>query len=163
MQKENMRAKGKKFVSLFFIFSLFSLSGNLVADEWSHGFTLTNQKTDSRQIMDKFMPVKRSSSLLLKAEFSIGAFNHNKDYYKIKFTDELKWVEKPNWRKFWKGAMYGALIGGGSLAIIGFMSGDDEPSGTLDIFALTAEQKALWGALIGGILGGLIGGLIAAL
>ena len=163
MQKEKMRAKRKKIVSLFFILSLFSLSGNLIADEWSHGFTHANQKTDSRQIMDKFMPVKRPSSLLLKSEFSIGVFNHNKDFYNFKFTEELKWVEKPNWGKFWKGAMYGALIGGGSLAVIGFMSGDDEPSGTLDIFVLTAEQKALWGALIGGVIGGLIGGLIAAL
>jgi hypothetical protein len=163
MQKEKMRAKGKKIVSLFFIFSLFSLSVNLMAEEWGHGFKLVMQKTDSRHIKDKFIPVKHASFSLLKPEFSIGAFNHNKDFYNMKFTKGLKWVEKPNWGKFWKGAMCGALIGGSSLAIIGFMSGDDEPSGTLDIFALTAEQKALWGALIGGVIGGLIGGLIAAL
>jgi len=30
--------KGKKFVALFFIFSLFSISGNLMAEEWGHGF-----------------------------------------------------------------------------------------------------------------------------
>ena len=153
----------KKIIFLFLVFYLLALSGNLMAEEWGHGFTLVSQKTDGRQIMDKFMPVKRPSSLLLKPEFSIGVFNHNKDFYNFNFTEELKWVKKPNWGKFWKGAMYGALIGGGSLAIIGYLSGDDEPSGTLDIFAMTAEQKALWGALIGGIIGGVIGGLIAAL
>ena len=154
-----MRAKGKIIVALFFIFSLLSLSGNLIADEWSHGFTLANQKTNSRQIMDKFMPVKRPSSLLLKPEFSIGVFNHNKDFRNIKFYEEPKWVEKPNWGKFWKGAMYGALIGASSCATIGLLSGDDKPG----FFALTAGDKALMGALIGGIIGGLIGGLIAAL
>jgi hypothetical protein len=153
----------KKIIFLFLVFYLLALSGNLMAEEWGHGFTLVSQKTDGRQIMDKFMPVKRPSSLLLKPEFSIGVFNHNKDFYNFNFTEELKWVKKPNWGKFWKGAMYGALIGGGSLAIIGYLSGDDEPSGTLDIFVMTAEQKALWGALIGGIIGGVIGGLIAAL
>ncbi len=153
----------KKIIFLFLVFYLLALSGNLMAEDWGHGFTLVSQKTDGRQIMDKFMPVKRPSSLLLKPEFSIGVFNHNKDFYNFNFTEELKWVKKPNWGKFWKGAMYGALIGGGSLAIIGYLSGDDEPSGTLDIFVMTAEQKALWGALIGGIIGGVIGGLIAAL
>ena len=132
-----------------------------MAEEWSHGFTLANQKTDSQQIKDKFIPVKHASFSLLNPEFSMGTLNHNKDLYNMKFTKELKWVKKPDWGKFWKGAMYGALIGGSSLAVIGFLSGDDEPSGELDIFALTAEQKALWGALIGGVLGGLIGGLIA--
>jgi len=153
----------KKIIFLFLVFYLLALSGNLMAEEWGHGFTLVSQKTDGRQIMDKFMPVKRPSSLLLKPEFSIGVFNHNKDFYNFNFTEELKWVKKPNWGKFWKGAMYGALIGGGSLAIIGYLSGDDEPSGWIDIFVMTAEQKALWGALIGGIIGGVIGGLIAAL
>jgi len=163
MQKEKMRAKVKKFVSLFFIFSLFSLSGNLMAEEWGQGFTLESQKTDSQQIIDKFIVAKRASFLLLKPELSIGVFNQSKDFCNIMFYEEPKWVEKPNWGKFWKGAMYGALIGGGSLAVIGFMSGDDEPSGMLDIFAMTAGQKALCGALIGGVIGGIIGGLIAAL
>ena len=159
MQQEKIRAKGKKLVSLFFILSLFSLSGNLVADEWSQGFTLVNQKKDSQQIMDKFTVVKRPSSLLLKPEFSIGVFKHNKPLYNFKYAQELKWVKKPNWGKFWKGAMYGALIGGGSLAIIGFLDGDDKPV----FLAFSAEEKALMGLVIGGIVGGLIGGLIAAL
>jgi hypothetical protein len=163
MYKEKTRAKGKKFVSLFFIFSVFSLSANLRSEEWSHGFTLVDQKTNSWQIMGKFMPAKSPSFSLLKPEFSIGSFNHNKVLYNFKLAEELKLVEKPDWSKFWKGAFYGALIGGSSLAIIGFLSGDDEPSGTLDIFVFTAGEKAFIGLVVGGIIGGLIGGLIAAL
>ena len=155
--------KGKKFVALFFIFSLFSISGNLMAEEWGHGFTLVSQKTGGRQIMDKFIPVKRPSFLLLKPEFSIGVFNHNKDFSNFKFAEEPKWVEKPNWRKFWKGAMVGALIGGLSGAFIGYLGGDDEPEGEFPIFVMTAETKGCFGAIIGAAVGGLIGGLIAAL
>ncbi len=153
--------KGKKFVALFFIFSLFSISGNLMAEEWGHGFTLVSQKTDGRQIMDKFIPVKRSSFSLLKPEFSIGVFNHNKDFFNIKFHDQLKWPEKSNLRKILKGVGYGIVIGGSGGAIIGYGIGDDEPCG-LDFGGTPAVLKALTGAAIGGVIGGIIGGIIAA-
>ncbi|GMR12872.1 MAG: hypothetical protein BMS9Abin29_1066 [Gemmatimonadota bacterium] len=54
----------------------------------------------------------------------------------------------------WKGFGWGAVIGGGLGAIIGFASGDDPPSG---FFTITAEEKAaalgVAGALVGGISG----------
>ena len=155
--------KGKKFVALFFIFSLFSISGNLMAEEWGHGFTLVSQKTDGRQIMDKFIPVKRPSFLLLKPEFSIGVFNHNKDFFNIQFHDQLKWPEKSNLRKILKGVGYGFVIGGSCGAIIGYGLGDDEEwKGGLDSPGTPAVAKAFAGALIGALTGAIIGGIIAA-
>ncbi len=154
--------KGKKFVALFFIFSLFSISGNLMAEEWGHGFTLVSQKTDGRQIMDKFIPVKRSSFLLLKPEFSVGEFNHNKDFFNIQFHDQLKLPEKlKNLRKILKGVGYGFVIGGSAGAIIGYGIGDDEPW-SLDSPGTPAVLKALAGVAIGAVIGGIIGGIIVA-
>ena len=154
--------KGKKFVALFFIFSLFSISGNLMAEEWGHGFTLVSQKTDGRQIMDKFIPVKRPSFLLLKPEFSIGVFNHNKDFFNIQFHDQLKWPEKSNLRKILKGVGYGIVIGGSSGAIIGYMIGDHESGGLDSGDMLPGLKEVLMGAAIGAVIGGIIGGIIAA-
>ncbi len=154
--------KGKKFVALFFIFSLFSISGNLMAEEWGHGFTLVSQKTDGRQIMDKFIPVKRSSFLLLKPEFSIGVFNHNKDFFNIQFHDQLKWPEKSNLRKILKGVGYGIVIGGSGGAIIGYMIGDHESGGLDSGDILPGLKEVLKGVAIGAVIGGIIGGIIAA-
>jgi hypothetical protein len=52
------------------------------------------------------------------------------------------------------GGMAGAIIGG----LIGYASGDDEPTpGQLELFLLTAGEKAGMGAVIGFIPGALIG------
>ena len=59
-----------------------------------------------------------------------------------------------------RGLMYGAIIGGGTLGIIGFASGDD-PKNTW--FSSTAGEKAagglIFGAFFGAIIGGVSGGL----
>ncbi len=154
--------KGKKFLVLFFLFSLLALSGNLMAEEWGHKFTLVDQKTDSQQIMGEFIPVLLPSFLLLKPEFSVGEFSHNKDFFNIQFHDQLKWPEKlKNLRKILKGVGYGIVIGGSGGAIIGYGIGDDEPWG-LDFGGTPAVLKALTGAAIGAVIGGIIGGIIAA-
>jgi hypothetical protein len=111
--------------------------------------------------MDKFFPVKRSSFLLLKPEFSIGVFNHNKDFFNIQFHDQLKWAEKSNLRKILKGVGYGIVIGGSAGAIIGYGIGDDE-QWSLDSPGTPAVLKALAGTAIGAVIGGIIGGIIAA-
>lgn len=49
----------------------------------------------------------------------------------------------------------GALIGGGSLAIIGLLSGDDDP----DFISFSATDKALAGLIVGGLFGAGIGGV----
>ena len=57
-----------------------------------------------------------------------------------------------------KGIEYGALIGAGLGAIIGYANGDDHgvKTGGIGIY-FTAEQKALGGGLLGGLLGSVIG------
>jgi len=133
-----------------------------MAEEWGHGFTLVSQKTDGRQIMDKFIPVKRPSFLLLKPEFSIGVINHNKDFFNIQFHDQLKWPEKPKWWKILKGVRYGIVIGGSGGVIIGYGIGDHESGGLDSGENLSGLKGALMGAAIGGVIGGIIGGIIAA-
>jgi hypothetical protein len=154
----------KKIILLFLVFYLLALSGNLMAEEWGHGFTLVSQKSEGRQIMDKFIPVKRPSFLLLKPEFSVGEFSHNKDFFNIQFHDRLKLPEKlKNLRKILKGVGYGFVIGGSCGAIIGYGLGDDEQwKGGLDSPGTPAVAKAFAGALIGAVIGGIIGGIIAA-
>ncbi len=153
----------KKIIFLFLVFYLLALSGNLMAEEWGHGFTLVSQKSDGRQIMDKFIPVQHPSFLLLKPEFSVGEFSHNKDFFNIQFHDQLKWPENSNLRKILKGVGYGFVIGGSAGAIIGYGIGDDEQwKGGLDSPGTPAVAKAFAGALIGALTGAIIGGIIAA-
>lgn len=133
-----------------------------MAEEWGRKFTLVNKKTDSQLIIDKFIPVTFPPFLVMKPEFSVGVFSHNKDFSNSQFHSQLKWPENSNLRKILKGVGYGALIGGGSGAIIGYAIGDDEPGG-LDSSGTSAGLKALMGAVIGAVIGGIIGGLIAAL
>lgn len=157
MRKEIIEEKGRKFIALFFILFLMVFSKNAMAKELGHGFTLLIQKTSDRQIMDKFSLVKSPSIPILEPKLSFDVFSNNNNFFNIKYTEELKWVNKPNWNKFWKGAMYGALIGGSSLAILGYLSGDDE-SGWI---RFSAGQKAFYGAIFGAVIGGIIGGFIA--
>ena len=159
--------KGKKFLVLFLLFSLLALSGNLMAEEWGHKFTLVDQKTDSQQIMGEFIPVLSPSFLLLKPEFSVGEFSHNKDFFNIQFHDQLKWPEKSNLRKILKRVGWGILIGGSAGAIIGYGIGygigdDEQWKGGLDSPGTPAVLKAFAGAAIGAVIGGIIGGIIAA-
>ena len=51
----------------------------------------------------------------------------------------------------------GALIGGGSLALLGILSGDDDPG----MFSFSATDKAVGGLIVGGIVGAGIGGIRA--
>jgi hypothetical protein len=98
----------------------------------------------------------------LKPEFSIGVFNHNKDFFNIQFHDQLKLPVKSNLRKILKGVGYGIVIGGSGGAIIGSMIGD-HGSGGLDSPAMLSGLKGvLMGAVIGAVIGGIIGGIIAA-
>lgn len=65
-----------------------------------------------------------------------------------------------------RGMLTGALIGLGTGAALGFISGDDKgvnDPATLCIFCMTAEEKALAGGIAGTVLGGVIGGIFGAL
>ncbi len=148
----------KKFIALLLIFSPVLLSGNLVAKEWKHsfslktqkakewkyGFTLSTQKTTEQYIMEKFTPEKKNSIILLEPKFEMDVSFANG--ININFSSE-----------FWKGFLYGGLIGGAAGALMGFISGDDR-SGW---FAWTAGQKAVGFGAVGFVVGGVIGGIIA--
>lgn len=64
-------------------------------------------------------------------------------------------------RGFLRGAALGGGIGAGSGVIMGLASGDDDAQYTF--FALTAEEKAVLGAIVLGGAGAVVGGLIGAL
>ena len=64
-----MNEKRKKFISLFLVFSLVALSGNLMAKE-RKGATLRIQKKDGQQVNGELIAVKKNSLLLLDAETS---------------------------------------------------------------------------------------------
>lgn len=147
----------KKFTALFLIFSLVVLSGNLVAKEWKHsfslktqkakdwkyGFTLSTHKTTEQHIMEKFAPQKKNSLILLepKSETDVSFPNMNNINIAVIRSSE-----------FWKGFLYGALIGGTAVALLLLVSGDDEGG----FLAITAGHVVLFGVVIGGVIGGLI-------
>ena len=62
-----MKAKGKKFIALFLVFSLVLLSGNLYAKE-RRGAKLIVTKKDGQQIRGELITVKPNSLLLLNTE-----------------------------------------------------------------------------------------------
>lgn len=152
----------KKIIALLLIFSPVLLSGNLIAKEWKHsfslktqkvnewkyGFTLSTQKTTEQLIMKKFTPEKKNSIILLEPKFEMDvSFLHLNN---INIGEIIG-------SKFWKGFLYGGLIGGATGAFVGLISGDDEGGW----FAMTAGDKALIGAALGIVIGGVIGGIIA--
>ena len=163
-----MNPTSKKFISLFLIFSLLILSVNLYAKE-RRGAELIIQRIGDqvRQvkktrlegtpwetsvitgIWGELIAVKQDSLLLLDAGGKDVSVN----------IAEIKVVRIVKKSEFWKGAMYGALTGGGAGALIGYSRGDDEP----EVFAsATAEEKALMFGALGLIIGGLIGILLSA-
>jgi len=125
--------KGKKFVSLFLIFSLLSLSGNLFANK--RGAELIVQKTDWQKVRGELIAVKQNSLLMLVsgADVSIDIG----DVWTIKI------VKKSD-------AVGMSLLG----AFVGVLIGDvsyPEPTGRVKLDFSGAYL------LVGGIVGGLIG------
>ncbi len=62
-----MNEKRKKFTSLFLVFCLVALSGNLIGSE-RKGVKLDIQKIDGQEIMGELVTVKPDSLLLLDSE-----------------------------------------------------------------------------------------------
>ena len=145
-----MKAEGMKFISSFLIFSLVALITPVTAKEKKFEFNLTPKKKNVQQIYWGYFSVKKDSIFSISEQTFLTNFSvyHKHNLY---YTDS-SW--KP---RFWKGAWKGALIGGVSLALLGFLSGDDDET---TLMPLTAKEKFLYGGLLGIIIGGLIGGLI---
>ncbi len=141
-----MNPTGKKFISLFLVFSLVMLSANLYAKE-RRGATLLITKKDGQQIEGELITVKPNSLLLLNTE--------GKDV-SIDIAD-IKVIRIVKKSKVGKGALYGCLIGAGLGFMTGLISGDDPPGTWL--LPMTAGQKAVVGGLAFGLLG-LLGGVL---
>jgi hypothetical protein len=151
-----MNPLGKKFISLFLMFSLMMLSMNLYAKE-RRGAKLIVTKLDGQQIKGELITIKPNSLLLLDTEgkdVSVG-------------IEEIKVIRvvKKSWHSIGMGMGIGGLIGAGIGALVGYGKGDD-PMYAHRFGAISAGTKALlYGFIfmdIGGLLGGIIG-LIAGI
>ncbi|KPK78725.1 MAG: hypothetical protein AMJ89_00540 [candidate division Zixibacteria bacterium SM23_73] len=109
--------KGKKFVSLFLVFSLLALSGNLIAKE-RRGAKLVIQKKDGQEVSGELIAVKKNSLIMLVsgADASID----------IQDIAVIKIVKKS---KLWKGAGLGLLLGGLGGAMFADATTDPEERG----------------------------------
>ena len=135
-----MKAKGKKFLSLFLIFFLVALSGNLYSKE-KRGADLKIQKKDGQSVRGELIAVKNSSLLLLDSESGADVSIDIKDVKAIRIRKKSK-------------ASRGWLIGGvtGSLVL-----------GVAWLGAGGASEVDSPLAPVAGFLGGLVyGGLIGA-
>lgn len=96
-----MKVKGKKFLSLFLVFSLGALSGNLMAKE-RQGAKLVVKKKAGQQIEGELITVKQSSLLLLNTDGKDESIN-------IADINVIKIVKKS---KAYELGLGGFLIGG---------------------------------------------------
>ena len=136
----------KKFISLFLVFSILALSGNLLAKE-RKGADLIIQKTDGQQVRGELIAVKENSLLLLERESGADVM------VSIRDVNVITMVKKS---KLWKGAGIGFFVGGIAGAVFGAANADADK---LDL--PTGHAMLLVGG-IGGALGLLVGGGIGA-
>ena len=139
-----MNLLGKKFISLFLVFSIMMLSVNLYAKE-RRGAKLIITKKDGQLIESELITVKTNSLLLLNTEGKDVSID-------IEDIEVIRIVKKS---KFLQSLGMNVIIGAGIGAIIGFAQG--ETSGIWGTF--TAWDNALIGAVIFGFLGLLVGGI----
>ena len=136
-----MNPTGKKFISLFLVFSLVMLSVDLYAKE-RRGAKLIITKKDGQQIRGELITVKPNSLLLLNTEGRDVSI-------KIEEIKEIVLMKRVN---ALGGAIAGFLVGG-------FVGGKISVSG-VGPFSEKYSKKALIGILLGGALGLLAGVVI---
>jgi len=148
-----MMAKGKKFIALFLVFSLMSISCAFLtrqrqkrletSKQQKQGDVVKIQKKDGKQVKGELIAIKQNSLLLLDAE--------GKDT-SIEITDiRVIWIKKS---KIGKGAGYGALWGAlPAAAILGFL-GLTLPGGfELPVWIAAVGGAAALGAFFGAAYG----------
>jgi hypothetical protein len=150
MEKTKLKSKGKMTVLLSALIVFGAFTSNSYAKEKKHGAELEIQKKDGQSVRGELLTVKDNSLLVMESGPLSGISVDISDVHKIKILKKSRLL---------KGLGFGLLIGGGSGALLGFLSGDD-PSGW---FSMTAGQKALAGGLAFGILGAPIGGIWGAI
>ncbi len=138
---------GKKFISLFLVFSLMMLSVNLYAKE-RRGAKLIITKKDGQQVEGELITVKPNSLLLLNTDGK----DLSVDIADIRI---ITIVKKP--KAAGKGALTGLKIGGG-LGLIAFVVniGNEEHSAIasfVDTIILIGLPAVIIGAIIGGAAG----------
>jgi len=104
--------KPKKFVSLFLIFSLLTVSGNLMAKE-RRGAELIIQKKDGQQVRGELIAVKENSLLMLVSEADVSI-----DISDIKVITIVKESKALEW------AFLGVLVGGGIGTLLGYQKSE---------------------------------------
>jgi hypothetical protein len=143
----------KKLISLFLVFSIISLYGNLNAKE-RRGADLVIERKNGWKVKGELITVK-PDSLLIKE--SAGGVDVN---VRVRDIKKVTVVNKLNKSKGYIGLLVGGAIG----AAFGFAQGDDSPTyHSADIISFDfnpvkkAEQKAIaWGLGVG-LLGYMIG------
>ncbi len=151
-----MRAKGNKLIALYFIFSVFALSGNVYAKK--HGAELKVYMKNGQTIGGELIVVKiqQESLLLLESESGADVSISIKDVDSITIVKESKVLQ---------GVGFGLFIGGVSGALFGFIQ---EGRGAFVFFNWFIPKKErpeniLGGIVGGGVTGSLLGGIIGAL
>ncbi len=155
--------KGKKFISLFLVFSLVTincaslrrLEEKRKTAKRKYGALLLITKKDEQQITGELVAVKvkQKSLLLLESGSKVDVSVDIKDIKAIKIVKKSKAPSVAS-VGFLVGVGLGA-IGGKMMGIeiISFNGGEDEGEGS----------RVVMGALIGGCIGALIGGVTGAL
>jgi hypothetical protein len=146
-----MNEKRKKFISLFLVFSLVALSGNLMGKE-RKGANLTIQKIDGQEVMGELIAVKKDSLLLLDAETNSDITIQITDVKAITIRKKSRMLEL---------GLLGALGGAAAQGLVGKTSrtssnpvDDDE-----NIASHTQTSFVLYGAIVGCV-GLLLGAVI---
>jgi hypothetical protein len=143
-----MNPTGKKFVSLFLVFSLMMLSVNLYAKE-RRGAKLLITKKDGGKIEGELIAVKEDSLLILTK------WLERDESIDIADVEVITIVKKS---EAGKGPLYGLLIGGGlggaaAASAIIRSEGDTAPWEGILATALYVAIGGAVGYLIGGIIG----------
>jgi len=134
-----MNPTGKKFVSLFLVFTLMMLSVNLYAKE-RRGAKLIITKKDGQQVEGELITVKPNSLLLLNTDGKDVSVD----------IGEIKIIKVVKKSEIGKGALWGLIIGTGLGALVGGIGGSgNEDYGFFGGAAFITMFSAPGGALIG--------------
>ena len=139
----------KKFIALFLVVSILTLSMPLTAKE-RKGADVIIQKTDGTQAIGELIAVKQNSLLLLDSESGADVSVDIEDIRVVKIVKKSK---------AWTVAKWGLLVGGigGALAFAGTRAAVDDNEILIPL-AISVGSVALIGGIVGGaIIGGLIG------
>jgi len=135
---------------IILILTSFCLLGNLSAQDRKKGADIIVKKKDGKTIRGELLAVKNDEIILMDSLNQTGIKLKSEGIQKITI------VKKGG---FFKGLGLGLAIGGGSGAVLGLASGNDEPG----FFSMTAGEKMAVGGLGLGVLGALAGGILGVI